>query len=285
MLFLRRFTSLAVIVATFSLQLESADAAGISWRTDLKKAAQESERTGKPILLQFTAEWCGYCHKMLKETFTDKAIAKEINDCFIPVVLDADEHEQAVEAVGIEAFPTTVIISSELNVIGRIQGFHHPPSYGRLIEPFCTRQKKAVKQATADARAQKTVAKPVSAEKVAEEKPAFGGLCLVSILKDRHIRKGVAKLRTSHSGRTLLFASEQHRREFISTPAKFLPLADGNCPVATVRGEAETEGDAATVAVYRSRIVLFRSLKHRADFSTDPRGFVRRLEEMQSARR
>jgi thioredoxin-related protein len=49
-------------------------AAELKWGNDLKKAAAESQATGKPILITFTASWCHYCHKLLDETFTNQEL-------------------------------------------------------------------------------------------------------------------------------------------------------------------------------------------------------------------
>ena len=114
---------LALVVALASLPASAAES-GVAWKHNLKKAAAESKRTGKPILLQFKADWCGYCHKMLRETFPDRKLARQVEACFVPVLLDVDENEKLVETIGVNAFPSTIIISPELDVIGRVRGFH-----------------------------------------------------------------------------------------------------------------------------------------------------------------
>ncbi|NQV27501.1 MAG: thioredoxin family protein, partial [Rhodopirellula sp.] len=113
-----------ILVAMFQ---NAAIAANVKWGNDLKKAAVAAQQSGKPILITFTASWCHYCHKLLDETFTDKKVIARVNEYFVPVVLDADENERAVQLLGVEAFPTTVVISPELKVLSRITGFHQAP--------------------------------------------------------------------------------------------------------------------------------------------------------------
>lgn len=123
----------------------------VEWQSDMKRAALESQRSGKPILIQMTASWCSYCHKMLKETFTDPAIAKQVNEQFVPLLLDADEHEKVVETLAITSFPSTIIISSDFDEIGRIDGFHQPAVYGKKLVPFvATGRAKLTMAAAAD---------------------------------------------------------------------------------------------------------------------------------------
>lgn len=291
---------------------QTADAATVSWRKDLKTAAAEAEKSGKSILIQFTAEWCGYCHKMLRETFTDDAVIKQINECFIPVVLDADEHERLVEVIGVSAFPTTVIISPNLDVEAKIEGFHRPTGFAQRIDPFCRKQaarvevaikapakpekpslKRPIRPATADLetapKANEAVPAPalLPEQLPAAQKPsvAFEGLCLVSLLNDRQFKPGDKSITHEFKGVKLQFDSEEARRKFIARPAKYWPLADGHCPVSTVNAEKNTAGDVRTVAVFRGRLVIFQSLQHRNEFATRPGDYLQRLEQVQHARR
>jgi YHS domain-containing protein/thiol-disulfide isomerase/thioredoxin len=270
-----------VLLAMFQT---SGSAAELKWGNDLKQAAAESQKTGKPILITFTASWCHFCHKLLDETFTDQQVIERVNEYFVPVVLDADENERAVQLLGIEAFPSTVVISPDLNVLGRIKGFHPAPQMARQLEPFCRKQQPALQQAVVKKTPDKPTARPVAARMPAPE-TAFSGMCLVSMLDDRDLVRGSSKITEDYRGVKLHFASEKHQQAFKAEPAKYWPLADGHCPVASVRGEKETLGAASTAAVYRGKIVLFRSLNHRSTFAEDPRHFAESLERMQSASR
>ena len=138
----------------------------IEWQSDLKKAALESQRTGKPILIQMTAPWCGYCHKMLKETFTDPAIAKQVNEHFVPLLLDADENEKVVETLAISSFPSTIIISSEFEEIGRINGFHKPEVYSKKLAPFAVPGRAKLTVAAAAAAPQIEIPQPTEPKRL-----------------------------------------------------------------------------------------------------------------------
>ncbi|MDA0589959.1 MAG: DUF255 domain-containing protein [Planctomycetota bacterium] len=287
-------SAFALSAFCFALAANSADAEGVAWQRDLKKAAAESERTGKPILLQVTAEWCGYCKKMLRETFPDEQLAKKINECFIPVVLDADENEEIVDAIGITAFPSTVIISPDLDVIGQVRGFHTPRSLERKIAPFCKVQPQtevasaepATKPAEDSARKNSfaelpadfaprlpTLSIPAASVQPLIPEPAFGGLCLVSMLNERTRVEGQNAHSTVFQQQRLQFASQEHLDEFLAAPMKYWPLLDGRCPVAAARGETTPQGDPATVAVFRGQLIFFKDLTHRADFTKSPRAY------------
>ena len=279
----KTFTFLAAIVMVALLQ-NTGSAAGVQWGNDLKKAAAESQKTGKPILITFTASWCTYCHQLIGETFTDQKVIARVNKYFVPVVLDADKNERAVQLLGIEAFPSTIVISPELNVLGRITGFHKAPQMSQHLAPFCKDQPNELQQAVVKKTPEKPVAQPVAARMPAAE-TAFSGMCLVSMLDDRDLVRGSAKIADEFRGVKLHFASEKHQQTFRADPAKYWPMADGHCPVALARSEKESLGSASTAAVYRGKIVLFRSMKHRGAFAENPRHFAESLERRQTASR
>jgi thiol-disulfide isomerase/thioredoxin/YHS domain-containing protein len=308
---LRAFVTCALATFCLTIATNSVDAAGVAWRHDLKKAAAESERTGKPILLQVTAEWCGYCHKMLRETFPDEKLAKKINDCFIPVVLDADKNEKIVDAIGISAFPSTIVISPELDVIGRVRGFHTPRSLEKKLAPFCKKKQNTVaasvtpvsKPAKTESANEESVGKKVEnrAEELPEKfvprlptlsipavsvrplvpEPAFEGLCLVSMLNGRIRTEGEKMHSTVFQKQRLQFASKENLNEFLADPMKYWPLLGGRCPVAVAREDKDLHGDPQTVAVFQGKLVFFKDLSHREDFSKNPRGYFQQATATQ----
>ena len=289
-----RWAALLTVVFSLASVPASAAEAGVAWQHNLKKAAAESKKTGKPILLQFKADWCGYCHKMLRETFPDRKLVRQVEACFVPVLLDVDENEKLVETIGVSAFPSTIIISPELEVIGRVRGFHTARSIEKKLIPFCDKKRLAAISRTppkkpasrlpvASIPAKSPEVKEVSPKfPAADSKPAFGGLCLVSMLNERKRESGSVTHKTVHAKRTLHFASKEHLAEFQASPEKYWPLLNGQCPVSIARGEKNLQGDPKTVAVFRGQLIFFKDLAHRKDFAKNPRGYI---EESRTAQK
>jgi thiol-disulfide isomerase/thioredoxin len=57
----------------------------------IEKALIEAKRGKKNVLLQFGANWCGWCHKLHKLCDEDKAIAAELRKNFVVVLIDVDK--------------------------------------------------------------------------------------------------------------------------------------------------------------------------------------------------
>ncbi|MEA2018043.1 MAG: DUF255 domain-containing protein [Campylobacterota bacterium] len=60
----------------------------IKWQHELGDAKELAEHFKKPIFLFLESRRCYYCPIMQEETFTDPRVEKEINENFIPLILD-----------------------------------------------------------------------------------------------------------------------------------------------------------------------------------------------------
>lgn len=68
---------------------------GIKWYT-WAEAAELSKTQPKKIFIDLYTDWCGWCKKMDKETFTDPKVAKYLNDNFYPVKFNAERKDAIV---------------------------------------------------------------------------------------------------------------------------------------------------------------------------------------------
>jgi thiol:disulfide interchange protein len=87
---------------------------------------------GKPILYDFTAEWCGPCKQLERAVFADAGSARFIADRFVPIRVTDRQREDgrnppdvaALQArYDVRAFPTLVVVRPDSSVAMRIEGF------------------------------------------------------------------------------------------------------------------------------------------------------------------
>lgn len=102
----------------------------VRW-TPVDAAESASAATGKPILYEFTAEWCPPCKRMQREAFADPATADLINRSFVPVQVydrareegrNADVVTALLDRHRVAAYPTLVVVRNGQEIT-RIEGY------------------------------------------------------------------------------------------------------------------------------------------------------------------
>jgi len=272
MIFRERWQSVlrgCLAVACLALAAGTARAEDVAWQKDLQAAAQKSAQAKKPMLLEFTASWCRYCHKMLRTTFRDEGVVRQVNGCFIPVSVDADRNTKLMKAVGVSVLPTTVIISPELKVVKTITGYQSPEDMRKQLGGLCPHKPGQTRETAAPL--------PLGTAKMtaADDQPAFHGYCLVSMLDDRKLRKGNRRFTSRYREMTVLFASVEHKRRFNANPEKYWPADDGICPVTRQTTGKKQLGHPKSAVIYQGRLWLFTSPEQRRRFAEDPAKFAR----------
>lgn len=112
----------------------AAHASDIRWQTDLPAAHKKAVAEGKPLLIVFSAEWCGYCKKMERSTLVDAKVSALVQERFVAVHLDMDKHPRVAEALEVRALPSSVILSPEADLLGRSVGFVEAEPYRKVLD-------------------------------------------------------------------------------------------------------------------------------------------------------
>lgn len=236
----------------------------VKWNKDIKQAARRAVQEKKPLMVMVSAPWCGYCQQMLKTTFQDQELVEHINHGFVPVYLNADEHEEIVEELQVKGLPTTLIISPEMQVVERFSGFKSAKQLTGPIIKLCNHT---------------NVIRPA---KLARQKPApapmFEGTCLVSLRDGGKLVKGNGQWWSRHKGHVVYFASEEHKLQFDAKPETYWPVADGVCLVSQEKERTARPGAPVLAMIYADHVWFFADEAHQAEFVKNPKPYLNLLK-------
>ncbi|MBC7885476.1 MAG: DUF255 domain-containing protein [Saprospiraceae bacterium] len=134
----------------------------VSW----EEAIEKSKKDKKKIFIDVYTEWCGWCKKMDKSTFSEDHIARYMNENYYAVKFDAEMnspvllkgteykfvkngtkgyHELAVHLLqGQMSYPSMVFLDEEFNMIQAIPGYQDVQKFEMIITYFGNNNHKSV---------------------------------------------------------------------------------------------------------------------------------------------
>lgn len=95
-----------------------------------------AKETNRPIMINFTTSWCGYCKKMNRTTFRNTDIIKALNGDFVSIKVDCEskleldidgykisERNLAKSEFGVRGYPTYWFLKSDTERIAPLSGY------------------------------------------------------------------------------------------------------------------------------------------------------------------
>ena len=127
----------------------------VKWYT-FEEAVKESTVTRKKIFIDIYTDWCGWCKVMDRNTFTDSAVAKLLNEKFYPVKLNAEQredivfdghtfkfveggrngyHELAAALLNNKmSYPTVVFLAEDFKIIQPLPGYRKADEFHKIAK-------------------------------------------------------------------------------------------------------------------------------------------------------
>ena len=134
-----KYLSLFLFSVLLSVTAEAQDQ--INW-LKFEEAIAANAENPKMLLVDVYTDWCGWCKKMDKETFTDPKVIAHINSNFYAVKMNAEDTKRTFEFMGkeyteaqmaaamrVRSYPNFVIIEPKLQNIAQLPGYRAPDAF------------------------------------------------------------------------------------------------------------------------------------------------------------
>lgn len=137
------FTAAIIFSAAFNLKPE--EKAKINWLT-LEEAYQLNQENPRKIFVDVYTDWCGWCKKMDKDTFSDEKVAEYVNEHFYAVKLNAESQDKMIikqdtitsqmmaRSMGVSGYPTIVYIKEDFKTIQAVPGYQKADAFLKTLE-------------------------------------------------------------------------------------------------------------------------------------------------------
>jgi thiol:disulfide interchange protein len=107
----------------------------VTWGEDLPTALDRARSEGKPVLVNFYADWCVWCQRLESTTFRDAEVANLLQQRVVPVSLDVDhEGRELSSRYRVDGLPTILLLDADGREIGRLPGYMPPTGFLEWLE-------------------------------------------------------------------------------------------------------------------------------------------------------
>ena len=135
--------------ATFAQETATA----VKWMT-FEEAVEKSKVEKRKIFIDVYTDWCGWCKVMDKQTFSQPAVAKLLNEEYYPVKFNAEQREDVIykgttfkfipqggrgthqlAAALLQnqlSYPTVVFLNEDFAIVNILKGFRQAPEFHKI---------------------------------------------------------------------------------------------------------------------------------------------------------
>jgi thiol:disulfide interchange protein len=86
-------------------------------------ALRQARDDGKLVMIDFSAEWCGWCHELDATTWKDSRVRDWVREHVVPIKIDVDEEQELAGRYRVRGLPTILFLKPDGSVVHRVGGY------------------------------------------------------------------------------------------------------------------------------------------------------------------
>lgn len=176
-----------------------------AWSTDFDKTLHSAAEAGRPLLLDFSATWCGPCQVMARTTLQESNVVQKLAS-FLKVKVDIDANAALAERFGIHAVPTFVLVNGDGEEMARTTGASDAATFGDWLNGALSTAAFSAARRESFQKEKETLARQLKDSDPAAKSKAMEMLFDYSFRKEKYYRDfASANLKSAAHGDPALF--------------------------------------------------------------------------------
>jgi thioredoxin-related protein len=102
------------------------------WNTDYRAGLAKARESRQPVLIMFSASWCGPCNLMKQNVFNQQNVQRALYD-YVAIYVDVDEQQALMQQYKAQFLPTFVVLKADGSELGRFVGYNAPDEFLRKL--------------------------------------------------------------------------------------------------------------------------------------------------------
>ena len=118
----------------------------IQWEENFEAAMQRARTEGKPIMIDFYADWCQPCKMMDARVYPDRNVIAQSQN-WITVKVNGEKRPDVMQAYGLRAYPTILFAQGSGQPVSITTGYQDAPQLVQAMQEAFTKWSNAQEKA------------------------------------------------------------------------------------------------------------------------------------------
>jgi thiol:disulfide interchange protein len=94
----------------------------LAWSTDFNAAKADAKKSGKLMMVDFNATWCGPCQQYKQDVFPTAEFSDAAKD-YVLVDIDIDQQQDLAQKYQVDSIPDIRILDADGKEVGKVVGY------------------------------------------------------------------------------------------------------------------------------------------------------------------